>query len=134
MTPSEELQKFITAELRADAVLAGLVGVGIYDNVPGDAIYPYLSYGPSDFAPDDSECVNGRVEGFQIDCWSEAQGAKAEAKRICEAVYDALHNASGELGTHALVSMEVVRVRVFPDADPLLTHGVVQIEAMLEQN
>ena len=134
MTPSEELQEFITAQLRASAELTALVGTGIYDNVPDNAAYPYVSYGPSDFTPDDADCVAGRVVGFQIDCWSQAQGAKVEAKKICEAIYTAVHNVSGNLTAHALVSMEVVRVRVFPDQNPLVIHGVVQVEAMLEQN
>ncbi len=52
---------------------------------------------------------------------------------LADAVKSALHEASPDLDTHALVEMEVVLVRVFLDRDGVTGHGVVQVGAWIEE-
>jgi hypothetical protein len=44
---SLDLQKAVVARLKADAGVTALVGQRIYDRVPPDAVFPYVSLGRS---------------------------------------------------------------------------------------
>ena len=133
MSPSADLQKAVFDRLVADAGVAAIVGARIYDKPPADALAPYLSFGPSDAVPEDAECFLGRIEVLQIDAWSTAQDGKRECKVLTDAVKKALHKWSGSLPVDALVSVEVTSLRVFDDPDGITTHGVVTLEATIEE-
>lgn len=133
MSASDDLQGLIFAKLTNSADLGIMCGDRVYDNVPSKPEYPYISFGPSDYRPDDVECISGRVETFQLDCWSRDNGKKREARRLTDAVKSALHNVDGDLGDNALVNMRVVLVRVLDDPDGITAHGVVQVEARIEE-
>lgn len=131
MSVSVELQDAILALLLADAGVSALIGSAIYD---GDAEqYPCIIIGPSSFVPDDAECIAGRVEAVQLDCWVENDKRLWVTKRLVDAVTAALHNAETSLATHALVSLRVTLAQSFMDRDGLTGHGVVQVEAEIEE-
>lgn len=132
MSASEALQILIVAMLRDSSVVGALCEDRIYDNVPKHPVWPYVSFGPSDYYPDDSECVSGRVETLQIDCWSQRHGKLIEARALADAVNAALHGQPGDLGGYALVLMRVPSVRVFRDPDGITGHGVVMVQAVIE--
>jgi hypothetical protein len=134
MSASNALQKLIFDLLVADAGIGALVGDKIYDRPSAAVSAPYITFGPSDFVPDDHECIDGRIETVQLDVWSEAQDGKREAKAIVDAIRKCLHDAAGDLDAGALVSMRVGLARVFDDPDGRTTHGVVQIEAEIEED
>lgn len=133
MSTSNSLQKLIFDLLVADAGVGALVGDKIYDDPSSTIAAPYITFGASDFAPDDHECIDGRVETVQLDVWSEAQDGKRECKAIVDAVRSCLHDATGDLEVGALVTMRVALARVFKDPDGRTTHGVIQIEAEIEE-
>ncbi|WP_347311368.1 DUF3168 domain-containing protein [Defluviimonas sp. SAOS-178_SWC] len=133
MSESNALQAMIVARLKADAGVSAIIGQKVYDRPPATVAAPYVSIGPSDYVPDDAECVDGRVETMQIDCWSEAQDGKREAKAIADAAKKALHRYAGSIDPGALVSIEVVQVRVLDDPDGITTHGIVIVEAIVEE-
>lgn len=133
-SPSVELQTAVFDRLVADAGLHALVADRIYDNVPEAPTYPYVSFGPSDYYPDDSECIQSRVETLQIDCWARAQGKKRPARELADAVKKALHQYEVEFPTHGLVEMEVIAVRVIGDPDGITAHGIVTLQAIIEEN
>jgi hypothetical protein len=133
VSASFELQELIYDTLVADAGVGALVGDRIYDAMPSDGTYPCLTFGPSSFVPDDVTCITGRVESVQIDCWSQDQGRLNPCKKIVDAVKGALHEADLSLTSNALVRIRVDLVRVFLDADRVTAHGVVQIEAEIEE-
>ncbi|OWJ78418.1 DUF3168 domain-containing protein [Haematobacter genomosp. 1] len=130
---SNALQTLILQRLTTFAPLVSL-GVRVCDPPRAKEVPPYISFGPSDWQEDDADCIDGRVETIQIDVWSSAQDGQREAKDICEAVKKALHGYDADLGAHALVGMRVPMVRVFRDPDGITTHGVVQVEALIEEN
>lgn len=133
MSASAELQKAVYDRLAADAGVAAIVGTRIYDNVPADAATPYLSFGPSDYAPEDAECVTGRRETLQVDCWTRDQGRLRPARELADAVKTALHDAPLALANAALVEIEVTLVRVLQDPDGITGHGVIQATALIEE-
>ncbi len=134
MSISNALQALIYERLVADAGVGALVGDRIYDRPSATVTSPYITFGPSDYVPDDDECIDGRVETVQLDIWSEAQDGKREAKAVVDAVKVSLHDAVGDLDNGALSTMRVVLVRVFDDPDGRTTHGIVQIECLIEED
>lgn len=132
MSLSMALQLALRDALMADPAVALLVDDRVFDNAPPDAPAPYLSFGPSDWVEDDADCIVAREETVQIDAWSRMQGSKASAKDLCDAVFDALHLEQVDLGTAAVASLYVERVRVLRDPDGITAHGVVTVRAMVE--
>lgn len=129
--PDLELQGEIIKVLKADPAVAALVGTRIYDSVPASAVFPYISYGPSDLLQDDSGCINGVDIAVQIDTWSRGVGFP-EAKKINGAVRKALHNIDIPLPTNALVMLEHRQTSTRRDPDGLTSHGIVQLNAFIE--
>lgn len=131
--PSNALQTLIFQRLTTFAPLVALIGTRVVDPPRLDEQAPYISFGPSDWQEDDAECITGRVETIQLDIWSTEQDGQREAKAICDTVKKALHGYDADLGDHALVALRVPIVRVFRDPDGITTHGVVQVEAVIEE-
>lgn len=130
-TPSEELQEAIYAALVADAAIGAIVGDRISDGLPSD--YPAITFGPSDYIPEDMYCIEGRSESLQIDCWVRDGGNLWPARRLADTVKTLLHDADLSLATHALTGILVERVRAFMDPDGLTGHGVVTVIAEIEE-
>ena len=133
MSASVELQTLIYDTLLADTQVAALVGDRVYDGPPASRTYPCITFGPMDYVPEDMTCILGRLEAIQIDVWSRENGRLWPCKQICDAVKNALHEADLSLAVNALVRIEVTGVLVFADADGVTAHGVVSIEADLEE-
>lgn len=124
---STDLQVAIVARLKA--AVPSVAG-RVYDSAPETAVKPYISIGPSYWSPDDAECIRARVETVQIDIWASNKPDKRAAKDATDAVADALDGWSvDELAMHPL---RVTLVRVMDDPSPGVVHGVVQVEAMVE--
>ncbi|KAB0538472.1 hypothetical protein HNQ68_002298 [Pseudochrobactrum saccharolyticum] len=132
MSVSVSLQDVILNKLQADQAIVALVGSRIYDGVPENAEFPYISFGATDYSPDDADCIAGRHETIQLDCWSRDQGRKWPCKALADAVKKALHDIDADMSNGALVSMTVTLVRVIDDPDGITAHGIVQVTAIIE--
>lgn len=133
MSVSVELQTLIYDALVADAGVGALIGDRIFDGRPEAAQFPCVTFGPSDHVEDDSECIAGRVETVQLDCWSRDQGRMRPCKVLADAVKRALHGANLSMAINALVQIRVDGVRVFMDSDGVTAHGVVTVAADIEE-
>lgn len=133
MSVSVSFQDLVLAKLLASAEVAAIVGDRIVDGNDDDLGFPNITFGPSDFTPDDVDCIRGREETLQIDCWTRDGGKKWPCRKLVDAVKGVLHDAEGELGAGALVLMRVDLVRVFADPDGITTHGVVQVTGVIEE-
>lgn len=135
MSVSEEVRQLIEDTLKADAQVSALVGSRVYDGAPPikSRTYPDITFGANDYTPEDYQCIFGRDETFQLDCWTREHGRKAQCRDLVDAVKAALHEADLTLTVNALVRIRVVLVRVFNDPDGLTTHGVVQVTADVEE-
>lgn len=132
--PQVELQKLLYDTLRLNAPIMALAG-GIYDRVPTDpwkGKTAYVSFGPSDVSDDSADCIASGQHSFQIDAWSKAVG-QVEAKRLVDLIFRALHEQELALTDNALAEIRVDFRRVFPDRDPLITHGVLSVTASIEE-
>lgn len=134
---SVELQTVIYQRLVADAAIHALVADRIFDRRPdpsvGSTDFPCITFGPSDYVTDDADCITGRTETIQLDCWARAGGKLRPAREIADAVKKSLHGYEADLATNALVEMRVELVRAFADPDGLTAHGVVQVRCLVEE-
>lgn len=133
MSVSVALQDLILQLLLGNAAVQAIVSDRIYDGVPDDAVFPYISLGPSDYNPDDADCIDGREETVQLDCWCRDDGLKWPCKQLVDAVKAALHEEDTELTSGALVEMQVTLARVVDDPDRITAHGIVQVTATIEE-
>lgn len=127
MGVSFDLQKLIVARIAAEVPA---LGGRVYDRAPEGVAWPYVTLGPSDYRRDDAECITARTESQQIDVWSRYAPGKREAKDITDAIVDALHGYESEAGAYTRLS--VTLAMVMADPDPAVSHGVVQVEALIE--
>lgn len=127
---SSDLQRVIVARLKS-AVPA--VGGRVYDGPREDASMPYISIGASYWNPDSAECITARRETVQIDIWASVRPDMSACKDLTDAVSEAL---DGWADTDALTmhGLAVTLVRVMRDPDGVTAHGVVQVEAMVEND
>lgn len=131
-TASEDLQKAVYDALLADTDVSAVVGTNVFDGLP--TAYPAITFGPVDYVPDDMDCIDGRIETMQLDCWVR-DGSKrlSPAKALADKVKIALHGAELSLATHALAVLRVASVRSMMDPDGLTGHGIVTLEAEIEE-
>lgn len=129
--PAVELQKLLYEEIIGDAeIMAKLAAM--YDRVPGDITYPYGSFGPRQRFGEDAGCIAASNHRVQLDFWSRAVGV-AECETIVDLVKRKFNNAALSITDNALVNMRVTMDSVTDDPDGLTHHGIVMIEALIEE-
>lgn len=131
MSPELELQGALFSILKDDPDVVALAAQ-VYDTVPRDAEFPYVSFGPMDAHTDDAECITGFLIYVQIDVWSQAVGFP-ECKRLVDAVRHALHDQDIPLTVNALVFIEHQQSRTVRDPDGMTNHGIVEFIASVER-
>lgn len=131
-SPTLELQRAIVERLKADLTVSALVAGRVYDSVPAEPVFPYISIGPTDEASDDVDCIDGFEIAMQIDVWSRAVGYP-ETRRVVDAVRQALTAAEIALVDNALVYFDHRITRTMRDPDGLTSHAAMTFEAFAEQ-
>ncbi len=132
MSVSAELQKLIFDRLKSVSAVTAFVGNRIYDNVPPNADFPYISFGSHDFVPDDADCIFSGEHTFLLNVWSRKPG-RVEAKQIVDEVRRALRRYDADMGAYGLLEMDIDFADVIMDGDGLTARGRVQIRALIEE-
>ncbi|MEB8388628.1 DUF3168 domain-containing protein [Rhodobacteraceae bacterium KMM 6894] len=108
---SEALQAAIYQQLSADAGLAALVGIAIYDALPSGTVPPlYVTLGPEDVRDRSDATAGGAWHKFTVSVISEAAGFSS-AKLAAAAVSGALVGADLTLSTGHLVALNFDKAR-----------------------
>lgn len=130
------IQAAIIAAIKNDSGVEALVGERVYDRVPTNASFPYVSYGEDQVLQDDADAGDCLIEGFEafvtLHAWSRGVG-QVECKRLGGAIHDALHNAELTITDHALLVFEHRNTRYVRDPDGLTTHGVITFRSLLDR-
>ena len=101
----------------------------IYDRAIEATQYPYITLGPSYWTDDSAECIHARSQTVQIDIWHDSN------KGVVEDVVDDVSAALDGWADQDALTMHPLRVtlvRVMDDPEPGIVHGVVQVEAEVE--
>ncbi|MFN3746702.1 MAG: DUF3168 domain-containing protein [Hyphomicrobiaceae bacterium] len=129
----------IGAQLQA-AIFAALTGAGIcdgrvYDGVPENALFPYVTIGDSQVIDDggsEAVCTGGWEVFEDIHIWSRPPArSKRELKAIAAQVIAALSGFAGVEG-YAVVVRHLQTFRAFRDPDGLTEHGVLTVRFVLD--
>lgn len=120
------LQRALFATLSAN-----LADVEIYDHVPADAAYPYVTFGPATVR--DIGGVDAPLDEHTalIFVWSKAD-SRVEAAETAAAVRAALEEAAVSLVGHTLVSRAVEQIETTRDAKTRIYRAQVRLRAATE--
>ncbi len=136
MNISEDLQHALYGVLLTVPEVATLASGRVYDRVPmkdGNvtATFPYVSFGPGNVVDDYAECIEGETHTIQLDVWSRAVG-QSECKNLVDGIRKALNRSQPELSDNAVVGINIPICQIVRDPDGLTTHGIIQVEIMVE--
>lgn len=128
--PSLALQRAIVTILNADADVKALIDLRVFDDVPPNVDFPYVSFGPSQDTSDDADCITGYEVFQQIDVWSRELGFD-ECKTVSHAVRKALHLTTI---TQDGMTFEIEHrfTNTNRDPDGLTSHGVLSFRALID--
>lgn len=126
------VQSAVYAALFADVTLAGLV-TAIYDAVPQDTAFPYVSIGESNFNEWDTDTSLGKDCSITIHTWSRYRGKK-QTFQIQAAIRDVLHRAELTYTGYRFILTEEQETRSMMDQDGLTRHGISTYRIVLDRN
>jgi hypothetical protein len=114
--------------------LTGNVGLmaaisGVYDHVPADTAFPYMTIGETTVTDWSSKTFGGQVHDLTLHIWSRSRGRK-ETKEIMALVYDTLNGAALTVEGQELVDLRFDFAQTLLDADGLTFHGIQRYRAV----
>ncbi|MGB4101346.1 MAG: DUF3168 domain-containing protein [Alphaproteobacteria bacterium] len=120
----------LTASSGVQAVLGS--PARIYDHVPPDASFPFLTLGAVQAEGFDTKDRTGTRQTLVLHAWSRARGSE-EVKNILSALYDVLHLGSFTVAGHELAVCQWRQAETMLDDDGLTRHGVAQYEVITQK-
>jgi hypothetical protein len=127
--PSLQLHKAIKARLDA---FVEMVEGRIYDAVPGNAVKPYISFGPFQLLPEHGDCLDGGEAFVTLDGWCAGPDS-VQIKQLGKAVAAALDLAPLSLDSpQRLVEMSIEQIQYLRDPDGITAHAVISVHAWTE--
>lgn len=131
-SPSWALQKAVFAALSGDIALTALIGTGsIFDDVPRDATFPYVTFGQSQVRDWATGSEKGHEHVFTLQVWSQENGRK-EVQEVLGMLEEVLHDSALTLEGHQLVNLrhEFSQSRREPDGETY--RGIIRYRAVTE--
>jgi len=129
---SAALRAAIHDALSADGALNALLGgPKIYDEVPREAGFPYVTLGEARVSDFSTGTEPGEEHQVTLHAWSR-QGGQREAHLISGALLQALDDAPLTLSEHRLVNLRFAVADVRREADGRTYHALVRFRAMTE--
>ena len=122
------LQKAVFEALTANANLMGAIS-GVYDHVPADSAFPYVTIGETTVTDWSSKTFDGQAHSVTLHVWSRARGRK-ELKEILALTYDTLNGAALSIEGQQLVDLRFDFAQTLLDADGLTFHGIQRYRAV----
>lgn len=130
--PALALQVGVRDALLADAeLLAALGGDRVYDHVPQDPTFPYITVGDIETRDWSTQTRRGHEHIMTLHVWSRYSGRKEVHDLIAE-VERVLDGNGPALDDHSLVNLRVVFWTALRETDGETYHGVVRLRAVTE--
>ena len=123
------VQDALYTALTADAGVQALLGspARVYDHVPPDAAFPFLTMGAMQAEAFDTADHDGVAQRVTLRAWSRMRGRK-EIKAIMDAVYARLHGGTLAISGRKLVLCRFMAAEAALDDDGLTYHGMAQYQ------
>lgn len=129
--PSLELQSAIISKLKADTGVQAVVGNRVYDKVPNNPTFPYISLGDNQVIPDKAECIDGTEVFWQIDGW-ERDPQFPMAKQISKAVVAALDDQPLTVTGYSAIVVEFNTINYLRDPDGITRHAAISFRFLIQ--
>ena len=132
MDLSWSFQQAVVAALKNTPSVTDLVSGRIYDDVPSNPTFPYVTYGEAvtvEAGASDSDAVD---ETLTLHAWSEYGGQK-ETKSILAALKGTLHDADLSMAGAHLVNLRFLDAQTLRDPDGRTYHGVIRFGAHIQK-
>lgn len=119
--------------LRADSGVQALLGnpARLYDHVPPDATFPFVTLGAMQAEGFDTSQHNGNSLRATLHIWSRARGNK-EVKQIMDALTNRLHGGALSIAGQQLVMCRMLSAVTELDDDGLTQHGLLQFQIITQ--
>ena len=114
-----------------DALVTLLGGPRVYDEVPREAAFPYVTLGEARFADWSAGEERGEEHQLTLHAWSR-QGGHREAHEIAGALLQALDDAPLTLEGQHLVNLRFALADIRREADGRTYHALVRFRAVTE--
>jgi hypothetical protein len=124
------LQSSVYSTLSNDNTLSSTYGASVFDDVPEDTSYPYITLGEDNITEFGTKDLDGTTNTLTIHIWSEYKGSK-ETKQIMDRVHDLLHDSSLSVSGFNLINMRFEFSDIMRDPDGITRHGVMRFRAVL---
>jgi hypothetical protein len=122
-----QLQAAIVSALKAPTAICG---GRIYDKVPAEPVFPYITLGDEQALDDGNSCEDGWEVFSDIHIWSRSQSF-GEAKGLVASVVPRVVTTLTITGfTNVISSLE--SSRSFRDPDGLTSHAIVTVRHVLQ--
>lgn len=140
--PAYDLQAAVVPQLTADAALAALIGDRVYDDVPPNRVFPYVSLGPVQAIQEDTDdCICAYEVTLQMDVWARGttvngngyEAARPQMERVAGTLRQALHGKPLTLESHRLIQIRHADTLYLRDPDGLTGHAAVTFRALVDQ-
>ena len=124
------LQSSVYSTLSNDNTLSSTYGASVFDDVPEDTSYPYITIGEDNITEFGTKDLDGTTRTMTIHIWSEYKGSK-ETKQIMDRIHDLLHDSSLSVSGFNLINMRFEFSDIMRDPDGITRHGVMRFRAVL---
>lgn len=123
------MQKALYSTLSGDSTLGDLIE-GVYDYVPADAAFPYVTIG--DVRGEDVSTMGQEAARLQMELhvYSRTRGRK-ECMDILSRILELLHENEPEVDGHRVVSLRYTGSEVALERDGLTYHGKMRLSALM---
>lgn len=127
------IQDALYEALRADSGVQALLGspARLYDHVPPDATFPFVTLGTMQAEPFDTNQHAGTRTRAMLHIWSRARGNK-ETKSIMDALSNRLHGGALSIVGQQLVFCRLQSAATDLDDDGLTHHGLLQFQLITQ--
>ena len=126
MSAELEVQKAVYSAL--DTAL----NIPVYDDVPDNAVAPYVVIGDDTFVEFDSDGESGFEATVTVHSWSIYRG-RAQVKTIMGSIYDALHRAELNVQGYNLLGCDCEYSETFLESDGVTRHGVQRFRIFIRK-
>lgn len=126
------LQRAVYAALAADPVVTALLGADkIFDDVPREAEFPYVVFGPGLERDWGAGASPGHEHVLVLHVWSRLSGRR-QTLEVMDAVRSALHDRHLPLEGHRLINLRHEMSEARRDDDGETYQGIVRFRAVTE--
>lgn len=114
-----------------DALANALPGLAVYDHVPANAAYPYVTFGAAVERDIGGNAAPLCEHAVRISVWSKAD-SRVEIAQAAQDVADTLETAALTAGDHRIVNRVVEQVEIARDPKTRLYQAQIRLRAATE--